>query len=55
MTKIPTVKYIPEEPRDPNLMLDDGQIQVVKQSRGEMPHADDDERGDEIVAEDWNP
>jgi hypothetical protein len=50
------VKHLPEAPRDPKLGIDAGnQRWARRQSPADLPHADDDERGDERVAEGFLP
>jgi hypothetical protein len=54
MSKAPQVKVIPEGERDPALGINAaGGPGALPQQQGRLPHADDDERGDELAAEDW--
>ena len=53
---MPTIHHIPEGPRDSKLDINgDGRIHAPCQLLGELPQADDEERYDELVAEEANP
>jgi hypothetical protein len=54
MSKAPQVRVIPEGERDPDLNINAaGGPSAQPQKQDSLPHADDDERGDELAAEDW--
>jgi hypothetical protein len=46
---------VKEAPRDPATAYDAGGPKALTQNLADLPHADDDERGEERVADDWNP